>query len=58
MTKPNETQAGGASGAGERLEVRLSGFGGQGIVLAGNILGRSVALFEGKNVGGMKCRQG
>ena len=49
MTKPNETQAGGASGAGERLEVRLSGFGGQGIVLAGNILGRSVALFEGKN---------
>ena len=34
---------------GERLEVRLSGFGGQGIVLAGNILGKSVALFEGKN---------
>ncbi|MGW8321823.1 MAG: 2-oxoacid:acceptor oxidoreductase family protein [Thermodesulfobacteriota bacterium] len=32
-----------------RLEVRLSGFGGQGIVLAGNILGRSVALYEGKN---------
>jgi 2-oxoglutarate ferredoxin oxidoreductase subunit gamma len=32
-----------------RLEIRLSGFGGQGIVLAGNILGRSVALFEGKN---------
>jgi len=31
------------------LEIRLSGFGGQGIVLAGNILGRSVALFEGKN---------
>jgi 2-oxoglutarate ferredoxin oxidoreductase subunit gamma len=34
---------------GERLEVRLSGLGGQGIVLAGNILGKSVALFEGKN---------
>ena len=32
-----------------RLEVRLSGFGGQGIVLAGNILGKSVALFERKN---------
>jgi 2-oxoglutarate ferredoxin oxidoreductase subunit gamma len=32
-----------------RLEVRLSGFGGQGIVLAGSILGKSVALFERKN---------
>ncbi len=49
MTKPNDTRAGGTAEAKARLEVRLSGFGGQGIVLAGNILGRSVALFEGKN---------
>ena len=40
---------GSAAKEGRRLEVRLSGFGGQGIVLAGNILGKSVALFEGKN---------
>ncbi len=33
----------------ERLEVRLAGFGGQGIVLAGNILGKAVVLFEGNN---------
>ncbi|MEW6439720.1 MAG: 2-oxoacid:acceptor oxidoreductase family protein [bacterium] len=32
-----------------RIEVRLSGFGGQGIILAGNILGKAVALFEGRN---------
>ena len=49
MTKPKNTQAGSVAGEKERLEVRLSGFGGQGIVLAGNILGRSVVLFEGKN---------
>ncbi len=49
MTKPKNAQAGSLAGAKERLEVRLSGFGGQGIVLAGNILGRSVVLFEGKN---------
>ena len=45
-------ERGGAKSPGKdvkRLEVRLSGFGGQGIVLAGNILGKSVALFEGKN---------
>jgi len=35
-------------GKGKR-EVRLSGFGGQGIILAGNILGKAVALYEGKN---------
>ncbi len=34
---------------GKRTEVRLSGFGGQGIILAGNILGKAVALWEGKN---------
>lgn len=30
-------------------EVRLAGFGGQGIVLAGHILGKAGALFEKKN---------
>jgi len=49
MTKRKEGEAETAAGEQERLEVRLSGFGGQGIVLAGSILGRSVALFEGKN---------
>ena len=49
MTKPKEVEAGTATDEKDRLEVRLAGFGGQGIVLAGNILGRSVALFEGKN---------
>jgi 2-oxoglutarate ferredoxin oxidoreductase subunit gamma len=33
----------------QRREVRLSGFGGQGIILAGNILGRAVVLHEGRN---------
>jgi 2-oxoglutarate ferredoxin oxidoreductase subunit gamma len=32
-----------------KTEVRLAGFGGQGIVLAGNILGKAATLFEGKN---------
>ncbi len=32
-----------------RTEVRLSGFGGQGIVLAGLIVGKAAALFDGKN---------
>jgi 2-oxoglutarate ferredoxin oxidoreductase subunit gamma len=30
-------------------EVRLSGFGGQGIVLAGQIVGRAVSIFEDRN---------
>jgi 2-oxoglutarate ferredoxin oxidoreductase subunit gamma len=30
-----------------RREVRLSGFGGQGIVLAGNILGKAAAIYDG-----------
>jgi len=34
---------------GKRREVRLSGFGGQGIVLAGSILGKAIVLFEGRN---------
>ncbi|MFC1833687.1 2-oxoacid:ferredoxin oxidoreductase subunit gamma [Thermodesulfobacteriota bacterium] len=33
----------------EKREVRLAGFGGQGIVLSGHILGKSAALFEKKN---------
>lgn len=32
-----------------RFEVRFSGAGGQGIVLAGVILGEAVAVYEGKN---------
>ena len=32
-----------------RREVRLAGFGGQGIVLAGYILGKSAALYDGKD---------
>ena len=49
MTTQKDAHAGPDTRDKGRLEVRLSGFGGQGIVLAGNILGRSVALFEGKN---------
>lgn len=30
-------------------EIRLAGFGGQGIVLSGHILGKAAALFEGRN---------
>lgn len=33
----------------ERTEVRLAGFGGQGIILAGYILGKASALFDGKH---------
>ena len=32
-----------------KRQVRLAGFGGQGIVLAGMILGKAVTLFEGLN---------
>lgn len=31
-----------------RLEIRLAGFGGQGIVLAGQLLGKAAALYDGK----------
>jgi len=31
-----------------RSEVRLAGFGGQGIILAGYILGKAAALYDGK----------
>ncbi|MEW6368179.1 MAG: 2-oxoacid:acceptor oxidoreductase family protein [Acidobacteriota bacterium] len=33
----------------KRIEVKLSGFGGQGIVMAGYILGRAAAVDEGRN---------
>ena len=36
-------------GAVEKTGVRLAGFGGQGIVLAGMILGKAVTLYEGAN---------
>ena len=31
-----------------RREVRLGGFGGQGIVLAGTLLGKAASLYDGK----------
>lgn len=31
-----------------RHEVRLAGFGGQGIILAGHLLGKAAALYDGK----------
>ncbi len=33
----------------ERVEVRLGGFGGQGIILAGSILGRALTVHAGRN---------
>ncbi len=33
----------------KHVEVRLSGFGGQGLVLAGIVLGRAAAVHEGRN---------
>lgn len=32
-----------------KTEIRLAGFGGQGIILSGHILGKAAALFEQKN---------
>lgn len=31
-----------------RAEIRISGFGGQGVILAGFVIGRAAALYEGK----------
>ena len=31
-----------------RTEIRICGFGGQGVILAGIILGKSACLFDGK----------
>lgn len=36
-------------GSAGRTEVRLSGFGGQGVVLAGIVLGRAAAVHAGRN---------
>ncbi len=33
----------------QRIEIRLSGFGGQGIILAANILGKASALYDHKH---------
>jgi 2-oxoglutarate ferredoxin oxidoreductase subunit gamma len=33
----------------ERLEIRIAGFGGQGIVTLGRILGEVFSIYEGKN---------
>jgi len=33
----------------DRIEIRLSGFGGQGIILAGYILGKAAALYDHKH---------
>lgn len=32
-----------------RIEIRLSGFGGQGLILAGHIIGKAVAVVEGRH---------
>ncbi len=32
-----------------RHEIRLCGYGGQGIILAGHIIGQAVSIFDGKN---------
>ena len=32
----------------ERTEIRIAGFGGQGVVLAGMLLGRAAVLYDGK----------
>lgn len=46
--KPNAKPAGSKSGA-SRVEVRFTGFGGQGMVVMGYILGKAAAVFDGKN---------
>lgn len=33
----------------ERTEIRIAGFGGQGVVLAGVLLGRAAVLYDGKH---------
>jgi 2-oxoglutarate ferredoxin oxidoreductase subunit gamma len=59
MSPAKEVRAGAATGEagaavggrtdGEKIEVRLAGFGGQGVVLAGMILGKAVTLYQGAN---------
>jgi 2-oxoglutarate ferredoxin oxidoreductase subunit gamma len=38
-----------AAGVGGKVQIRMAGFGGQGIVLAGMILGKAAALFEDRS---------
>ena len=38
-----------AGAAKATIQVRLGGFGGQGIILAGNILGRAATVYSGRN---------
>ena len=46
-----ESDAGEGKPAGQMsMEVRLGGFGGQGIILSGKILGRAQAIYEGREV--------
>ncbi len=49
MGKQKQKKAGPGKAKVKRQEVRLAGFGGQGIVLSGNILGKAVSLYEGRN---------
>jgi 2-oxoglutarate ferredoxin oxidoreductase subunit gamma len=35
--------------AGRRYEIRIAGFGGQGVITVGKILGTAFSVFEGKN---------
>jgi 2-oxoglutarate ferredoxin oxidoreductase subunit gamma len=42
-------RASAAEGRGGKVQIRMAGFGGQGIVLAGIILGKAVSLYEGSN---------
>ncbi len=39
-----------AVGGAGRVEVRLGGFGGQGIILSGKIVGKAAALYDGREV--------
>ena len=39
-----------AKNAAHRVEVRLAGEGGQGMILAGIILAEAAAIYDGKNV--------
>ena len=52
-TTPNPERPAGNAGphpaARARTQVRFAGFGGQGIVLAGKIMGKAAAIFEGTN---------
>lgn len=48
-TREAASGAGASAAAAPRAQVRLAGFGGQGIVLAGMILGKAITLFEGAN---------